>query len=77
MKEELKIEKQKEIIEKLVNYLSTQSESYYYDSTINICREIHHIIQSKEYLNNQQSELVETLSTQDIQTLLSYNSSCC
>ena len=75
--EVLLIEKQKEIIELIVSHLAKSSESFYYDSTMNICREIHHIINEDSLLNRQQKEIVQALTPNDIQTLLSYNSNCC
>lgn len=76
LKRELKIEKQKQIIDKIITKLS-KDESLYYLSTMDICFEVHKIIQSGKELSHSDFELVENLSSQDIQTLISYNSSCC
>lgn len=73
---ELKIEKQKLIIDRIISQLS-KDESLYYLSTMEICHEVHSIIQSGSHLSLKEFEIVETLSSQDIQTLISYNSKCC
>ncbi len=75
--EKLLIDDQKIIIDKIVNHLSSLGSSMYYESTINICREIHEIIKNKSLLNKNENDSVSMLSPDDIQILLSYNSSCC
>jgi len=66
---------QKKIIEEFVKDLMLKDESLYYAPTIDICRLIHERIQS-ESLNDEQKDLLGTLSPKDIQIFLSY-SSCC
>ncbi len=69
--------KQKVIVDKIVDHLNSQGSDMYYESTINICREIHHVIQKESFLNHEEKEIVGQLTPHDIQNLLSYNSSCC
>ena len=76
-KEELLIEKQKIVIDKIVNHLSTLGQSLYYEPTINICHEIYNIIHNEKFLKQKDKEAVIKLDSKDIQVLLSYNSSCC
>lgn len=74
---ELLVTKQKAIIDKILSHLVDQGLELYYEPTMNICREIQLIIQEDKLLNVKEKEAVEMLSSNDIQTLMSYNSSCC
>ncbi|MCO4795250.1 MAG: hypothetical protein KC493_16145 [Bacteriovoracaceae bacterium] len=71
------INRQKEIINKVVNHLSGVGFSLYYESTINVCHEIHDIIQNGDLLDHDDKKEVIDLDSNDIQVLLSYKSSCC
>ena len=75
--DDLLAERQKAIIEKIVSHLASQGSSMYYESTINICHEIHNIIHNEEFLDLKEKEDVKNLGARDIQNFLSYNSSCC
>lgn len=67
MEEDLKVERQKEVLNKMLNEVSKQKESYYL-STIEVAEIIHNKISE---LNINDKELVESLSPRDIQILLS------
>lgn len=78
MNEELtKVDIQKQIIERIVNHLSSLGSDMYYESTMNICHEIKNVIKDGKLLNKTDTELVKNLNPKDIQSLLSYNSNCC
>ncbi|GAB4417113.1 MAG: hypothetical protein OHK0056_25850 [Bacteriovoracaceae bacterium] len=72
--EDLKIDFQKIIIEKLIATLD-QDELYYTDSN-SISRIIHEEIHSGK-MPHGDFELVKDLSPQDIHVLISYKSGCC
>lgn len=72
--EELVIEKQKEIINQIINTLN-QDELYYTDSN-SISRIIHDEMNSGK-LSKEDFEIVQKLSPSDIHVLLSYKSGCC
>lgn len=74
---ELLINKQKAIIDKILSHLVEQGLELYYEPTMNICREIEEIIHNNNFLNVKEKEAVEMLNSNDIQTLMSYNSNCC
>lgn len=78
MKEEkLIVEEQKMIINKIVSHLSTLGSDMYYEPTINICHAIQAMFKKDNFLDKREKELVHNLDHNDIQILLSYNSSCC
>jgi hypothetical protein len=74
---QLLVEEQKIIIDKIVTHLSRLGSDMYYESTINICHEIHEIIRKENFFKKTETDAVINLDANDIQTLLSYNSSCC
>jgi hypothetical protein len=74
---QLLVEEQKIIIDKIVTHLSSLGSDMYYESTINICHKVHEIIRKENFLKKTEKDAVINLNANDIQTLLSYNSSCC
>lgn len=72
--EDLKIELQKGIIEKIIAQLD-QDELYYTDSN-SISRIIHEEIHTGK-ISHAELEMVKDLSPQDIHVLISYRSGCC
>ena len=73
----LSSEKQRVIIESIVTKIYAEAPGLYYNSTMEIAHYvIEHIKKSKSILNSDK-ELVENLTPEDIQHLLSYNSNCC
>lgn len=72
-----KIEIQKQIIEKVVKHLTSLGNDIYYQSTINICSEIHDIIKAKKFLSKEDTAMVAKLNHKEIQSLLSCSTSCC
>ena len=72
-----KIEIQKQIIDKIVKYLSSLGSDMYYSPTVDICYEVKSIIKSKKLLSSEETDFVSNLKPHDIQSLMSYNSSCC
>lgn len=75
--EKLKVDQQKEIINKLVNELSNESPDLYYTDSSTISSLIYEKIHGSNNLTKTSLELVEDLSADDILILLSYKSSCC
>ncbi|MGK0367482.1 MAG: hypothetical protein ACI9QD_000618 [Thermoproteota archaeon] len=77
MKEEKKkVSIQKDIIDRIVKYLSTLG-SLYNAPTINICHEIQGVIKEKNFLSREEQNMVANLDAHGIQSLLSYSSNCC
>jgi hypothetical protein len=70
-------EKQKIIINKIIQNLFLEDTSLYYASTIDIAMIIKMKIETPAYLNNADKELVAGLTARDIQNLISYASNCC
>jgi hypothetical protein len=78
MKEETKkVVIQRDIIDKIVKHLSSLGNDMYYASTINICHEIHGVIQSGKFISKEEKDIVGHLDAKDIQSLISYSSNCC
>jgi hypothetical protein len=77
MKDEKKVNIQKDIIDRIVKHLSTLGSDMYYAPTINICHEIQDIINQKNFLKEEEQDMVNDLDANGIQSLLSYSSNCC
>jgi hypothetical protein len=77
MKEEKKINIQKDIIDRIVKHLSTLGSDMYYAPTINICQEIQGVINQKVFLKAEEQDMVNGLDANGIKSLLSYSSNCC
>jgi len=78
MKEEkLKIDIQKDIIDRIVQHLSTLGSDMYYAPTIDICHEIQGVIKKKNFLTREEQEIVVNLDAHEIKSLLSNSSNCC
>jgi len=75
--EELKSEKQKKIIERVVDDMSKEDQSLYYAPTVDIVRIIMSKIETEGYLSKEEALLMEGLDFRDIQNFLSYASNCC
>ena len=75
--EKLKVDQQKEVINKIVNELSNESPDLYYTDSSTISSLIYEKIHGSNNLTKTSLELVEDLSADDILILLSYKSSCC
>jgi hypothetical protein len=75
--EKLKVDKQKSIINQLVNELAAESPDLYYTDSSTISSLIYERIHSANQLSRENLEVVEDLSADDILILLSYKSNCC
>ncbi len=74
--QETKMSLQKAVLDKVVSHLGSMDESYYYESTMVVSHEAHRIIREEKLLTREEKELMERLSPNDLQLLMSY-SSCC
>lgn len=75
--EQLKTEKQRKIVERIINELFQEDSSLYYAVTNDIARHVQLKIESKVNLNHNELEIVSDLTSQEIVNLISYNSKCC
>jgi hypothetical protein len=74
MNEKTFIERQKILIEKLLNEFMQSREDLYYSSTDEVCDLLIEYIQNQAKLNQEQKELTENLTASDIKIQLSFNS---
>ncbi|MEM6538908.1 MAG: hypothetical protein AAF742_09270 [Pseudomonadota bacterium] len=70
-REDLTVEKQKKILERLVGELSRDHIDFYYKSTIDVAYLLRDYIRGKAQLSVDERALVEPLSQRDIQLRLS------
>ena len=77
MKEELKVDKEKKIIEKIVNLLAKEDPELYYTDSAVICALVKEKIENKDGINHEEYLEVKGLSVKDILIRLSYHSNCC
>lgn len=75
--EQLKVNLQRKVIDKIVEDLFSEFPELYYTATVDIARLVEDKIKSPNYLSKTDLELVEDLSVLDIQNSLGYASSCC
>lgn len=76
MKEQLKVDQQKFIINKLIAELSKSDPNLYYIDSHTIATLVYEKISSGD-LSKQEEEIVVELKVKDILILMSYNSKCC
>jgi hypothetical protein len=74
--EKLDSVKRKEVIQSIINDLNKSDPELYYTDTMTICALVEEYIKEK-HLSQSDFELVKSLSRDDIQVLMSYNSNCC
>ena len=70
-KEELKSEKQKRLLQRLIEELSREASEFYYRPTSEIASALRERIEVKANLTAEERKLLEPLSRYDIQMLLS------
>ena len=74
--EVLLVDKQRTIIDKLINHLSSENINLYYEPTSNICNDVYSLIHDSKILTKTESDIVKNLNPRDIQNFLSF-SNCC
>ena len=70
-RKDLKDSKQRELLDNLMQKLSHEHPSFYYMSTVDIANELHARIQERTGISQDDYQLLNGLSRQDIQILLS------
>ena len=73
---ELVAEQKSKVIQKLVNYLSENDKEFYYLSTAEIAFELTNLIKDNpnNLINKAEKELVSSLSSEDLQVIISFHS---
>ena len=74
--EVLLVDKQRTIIDKLINHLSSENINLYYEPTSNICNDVYSLIHDSKILTKTESDIVKNLNPRDIQNFLNF-SNCC
>ena len=70
-------EKQRKIVESIVSDIFSENSDLYYASTMDIAHVVIERLEKSENISESDKELMEGLSSHDIQNLLSYSSNCC
>lgn len=77
MSEELKVDKEKKIIDKIVKQLSQEDPNLYYSNSSIICALVEERINQKVGINHNEYLELKDLTAKDILIRLSYHSNCC
>jgi hypothetical protein len=75
--EELLVDKQKKIIDRVVQKIFATDESMYYETTMNLCQAVFEDIQKGRAQGIVEYEAAFNLKPKDIQDLISYKTPCC
>ncbi len=77
MKEELKVDKEKKIIDKIVNQLASEDPNLYYSDSSIISALVKERIDQKVGVSHTEYLELKDLTVKDILIRLSYHSNCC
>ena len=77
MSEELKVDKEKKIVDKIVKQLSKEDPNLYYSDSSIICALVKERIDQKLGMSHNEYLEVKDLTVKDILIRLSYHSNCC
>ncbi len=75
--EELKVEKQRKIIDSMVHKIFASDERMYYETTMNLCHAVYDVIQKERSQGLTENEAAFELKPKDIQDLICYKTPCC
>ena len=75
--EELLVDKQKKIIDAIVQKIFATDESMYYETTMNLCQAVYEALQEERKSGLTANEAAFDLKPKDIQDLISYKTPCC
>lgn len=75
--EELLVDKQKQIIDRVVQKVFAADERLYYETTMNLCQAVFEVLESERKTGATENEAAFGLKPKDIQDLISYKTPCC
>lgn len=76
MADKLIVDKQKEVISKIVDFLSHEDPNLYYTDSNTIAKMVLEV-KDEAKLNKDEIDLIKDLSTKDVLVLMSFHSNCC
>ena len=75
--EELLVEKQRKIIDRVVQKVFATDESMYYETTMNLCQAVFEVLERERLAGRVENEAAFGLKPNDIHALISYKTPCC
>lgn len=75
--EEILVDKQKKIIDRVVQKVFAKDESMYYETTMNLCQAVFEVLESERKTGATENEAAFGLKPKDIHSLISYKTPCC